>query len=1248
MNKMNQTSSKFLGFVPALVVDYLFTKFKAGQKLVLPEKQSFHSVVMFADIAGFTNLTEKLSKRGAEGAELIAFALNRYMELLVNAIGRSGGDIFKFAGDAMIVLWPPPKDNSDKDLTTLCRQAIQSALDIQSTLNDTTIIEDIKLSVKIGFGIGEVTILHVGGVFSRAEYLAAGEPLLQAFEAEHCAKSGGVIIISKEVWNKINTYFDFKPVEEEHHGGDGHNNGPFYYVTKLKTGQKVQMKADALLITNQLKPSDIEALAPIITPYMPAAVVPYLELDSEKWSAELRRLTVMFLNLGINLSDSKTEPGLKRIQLVITTVQKCIYKYQGSLNKLLMDDKGSTLIVVFGLPPMAHQDDPVRATLTAIDLIKDLKAIACACSIGITTGLVFAGVVGTSGNRREYSILGDSVNLAARLMQAACGEKQKKIFVDEVTRREAQCKLAFRFVRKASVKGKSVEISFFEPITAEEEELNIFPYNVRTHNHTPLKGEVLNNEALMMVGKERDATLKHTMELIEKFIKKPNHNLMFLFCGMYGIGKSLMLRNIVYRTLAILEKTTYKNGEVCEIFFSSLNCATREKKLNGWVDVVTRLMRLLSTREKKSYENLINMLMKEVGDLAGVYNAIESVLGIPLQRNNLTKSQRTMLVPDMGDNQAKEEKIIKKFISKLIKRFTEDELIPPSTTKNQNNQIDETFETMLEKQEKKQTRGGNKTDIYPPLIIVLDDMQDFDPFSWKLTKKILKQGNKILVIGAVRTEFLELKPIFSRKKKSGEDDETKHNEEVVDDGIFDLEENLDNNCFHKTVIGEIDKDDIEVLLRKAMNFGSIEIEESEEANKIKDPMKWFLDYLANKAKCVPLFIINLLENLREQNYIIINENTHGLKLKAFLVKCIEINEGLTIYPPLGCQKINGPIIDHLQCHEIILLKVASVLGENFDFRSLANSPAKKTLNNDKLLNVLDDLVRSEFLEILDENEGNIRYRMNNCFMRESLYHRMIYSQRRQIHRFVAEALQEAKPIKGHEIVDNLDCERLIYHWSLNENLNSGQDSNLFKIGANFSSKAKRSVVVKKISSILSRNQRDFNVTLIRGVLEKKSDRGITWSSRYCVLNTKELKYFYKEEDCKENSEEPLGSISLKHIYNIMPLDETVYKRTNAFIIYTGSWWKKHKEMGIRNFYFSTRTTDELEEWKTYIEFVRAKAIYDDFVNTFGKISFPLSSNAQEDLEFTKMSYKEGGKLNFLYKIIIFLMYLLFNSFCITY
>jgi class 3 adenylate cyclase len=81
-----------------------------------------------------------------------------------------------------------------------------------------------------------------------------------------------------------------------------------------------------------------------------------------------------------------------------------------------MDDKGSTLICLFGAPPRTHQDDSARAILCAFALVSELRLVNCSIKIGITTGKVFAGVVGTSGARREFSILGDPVNLAARLM----------------------------------------------------------------------------------------------------------------------------------------------------------------------------------------------------------------------------------------------------------------------------------------------------------------------------------------------------------------------------------------------------------------------------------------------------------------------------------------------------------------------------------------------------------------------------------------------------------------------------------------------------------------------------------------------------------------------------------------------------------------------------------------------------------------------------------------------------------------
>jgi len=65
------------------------------------------TVVIFADISGFTNLSEACAKRGIQGNEDLAFCINRYMEGMVKFLDQYGGDIIKFVGDAMIVMWPP-------------------------------------------------------------------------------------------------------------------------------------------------------------------------------------------------------------------------------------------------------------------------------------------------------------------------------------------------------------------------------------------------------------------------------------------------------------------------------------------------------------------------------------------------------------------------------------------------------------------------------------------------------------------------------------------------------------------------------------------------------------------------------------------------------------------------------------------------------------------------------------------------------------------------------------------------------------------------------------------------------------------------------------------------------------------------------------------------------------------------------------------------------------------------------------
>ena len=72
----------------------------------MPELQSMETAVMFADISGFTNLSEACVKSGAYGNEKLAFCINRYLESMIKSLQKYGGDIIKFVGDAMIIMWP--------------------------------------------------------------------------------------------------------------------------------------------------------------------------------------------------------------------------------------------------------------------------------------------------------------------------------------------------------------------------------------------------------------------------------------------------------------------------------------------------------------------------------------------------------------------------------------------------------------------------------------------------------------------------------------------------------------------------------------------------------------------------------------------------------------------------------------------------------------------------------------------------------------------------------------------------------------------------------------------------------------------------------------------------------------------------------------------------------------------------------------------------------------------------------------
>jgi len=1132
-----------MGFVPSLIIQHLLKK----QVRKFPEKQSFKTVVMFADISGFTNLSETLQKRGNEGSELLAFVLNRYMELLIKSIGRSGGDIFKFAGDAMIVLWPPPKSEGSQlelDLLTLCRQAVQSGLDIKNKLNGAVMFEKkIRLSVKIGFGIGDVTIMHVGGVFQRAEYLPAGDPLTQAFECEHLATGGGQVIVSMQVWDKIKDYFNGEMIQK-HDGHEESKNGPFQLILNLKAGQiAVQTKADALLIRTKISQGSIQAILPFLESYIPKALLPYIKIDQEKWSAELRRLSVMFLNLGVDLTDAKTVEGLDRIQSIIRTVQSCLYQNEGSLNKLLMDDKGSTLIVVFGLPPLAHQDDAVRGILTAFKLRQELSKINCACSIGLTTGLVFTGVVGTSGNRREYSVLGDTVNLSARLMQAACGEKEYKVFVDEETKRDAEHKIRFKFFECRTVKGKTEQIPIYAPINCLEENEKLLEegFSIRTHMHNiPDDAFMIEQykDSFFMLRREKEVEL--IMNILKDFLEFEVRKVV-LIKGEYGIGKSLFMRCVLesFKKLLNNEKKLW-NKENIFIFINGLNSLTQKKTINGW-----RKFLRYSIEKLKIRFNLLDF--KEVFKHLKVAETwknkiIENIL--ELDSNEMLKKEIII-----------EKEMISKEEASILKEFM---LI--------------IIEKLIEKN-------------YPPLILCFDDMQNFDEESWSFLLELLEKFEKKLFIFCI---------IRDSDFESGINQIIFHKFQKKIQKIIKQEQFLKNSA--QIQLKEIKIMDSLSLAKKILRV-----------NDIPDNLLYFFH---QKTKGNPLKLIHLIQNLLSTQFL--QKNMEKIIISEELSNLLYINEFITLPIPLASVKINSSILDKLNCKQILLMKLASVIGDSFNLTVLKQlNPFKdQGILNDEVENLLKDLEKNEIIGIIDETESNITYQFNDLFMREVLYQRMTYNQRREFHKLFAESMQNFNTNlflnSKSKAYEKIQSEKIIFHWRLAESYsveiqkNGEKSSNLM---TGFSNLAKRSVIVKKISSLAAKFLSPLS-TLKKGNLHFKFQNSLLWSKKFFVLSFKELKIFSNEDDFMQKSDKFLGLISLKQIFSLAFMSQ---KNRNVFLLKSGSFQKDNKDTGLVQLYFSHEEFDVLEEWAIYIEFARAKAIYDDFVNTFGKIAFPLQS-----------------------------------------
>ena len=155
---------------------------------------------------------------------------------------------------------------------------------------------------------------------------------------------------------------------------------------------------------------------PALRAYIPDVLLSRLDAGQADWLAELRRPTVVFVNVrGVGHG---TADALDTLQRVTTAAQRLLGRYHGWLKEITMDEKGTTLVAAFGVPPFSHEDDPTRAVQAALALQTAIRGLGLSAGVGIATGFALCGPVGNA-RRRDFAVVGPQVNLAARLMQAS-------------------------------------------------------------------------------------------------------------------------------------------------------------------------------------------------------------------------------------------------------------------------------------------------------------------------------------------------------------------------------------------------------------------------------------------------------------------------------------------------------------------------------------------------------------------------------------------------------------------------------------------------------------------------------------------------------------------------------------------------------------------------------------------------------------------------------------------------------------
>ncbi len=578
---------------------------------------------MFADVSGFTALSERLAQENStNGAEILTLIMNDYFAEMLEIVAKSDGMLLKFAGDALLVFFPSANSGlSELHKAIRAGWRMQRAVVRFQPITDPRLValigeDDFELSMSVGIARGELFEALVGTNVQR-DHLIQGELPGQAMAAEAAGKRDDVIVgeelapLLRDDYQLVRLEDGFFQVVDNR--GDQLDDYEFEMLRRRrpKSGAVFDLSSSSLIDHLRTQLERVNSVACYVAP----SVLHELILSSDYHLRSENRFSTTLFIYATGFAEMLGDWGDDHLDQVVvlmgryyTMVQRVITSRGGTLTRTDPYNLGIKLLGTFGAP-VAHPDDPDRAVDAALELTHQLEQYNrrlleelppelhresfVTQRIGVTLGIIFAGEVGWKA-RREYTVMGDEVNLAARLMTKA---QPGQILISERVYERVRNSFEAEKGEPLHLKGKSLPVQAYAVKNVAAPTIT-----VNFSSQMPFIGHDVFMLSLTYMLKQAQGGQRRAIALV----------------GDAGIGKTRIAHQLM------------KSAESSQFQVAWATCTTRNGRKTTWGVLIAQLIGVDPTQDTPQSRKTVRDCLRDLDRLELESALIDLVFDSPL------------------------------------------------------------------------------------------------------------------------------------------------------------------------------------------------------------------------------------------------------------------------------------------------------------------------------------------------------------------------------------------------------------------------------------------------------------------------------------------------------------------------------------------------------------------------------------------------------------------------------------------